>query len=65
MEKKIEKLELEVLEPRIAPAGMPAPEAFCAGGVYHSPQFQGIRFIQDPCNYAHNGEALHSISAAS
>ena len=44
------KLSVEELESRTAPVGMPASEAWCAGGVYNSPKFQGIRFIQDPCN---------------
>lgn len=52
-EKKTERklaLKIEELEPRIAPsAGMPAAEAFCAGGAYNGVPFQGIRFFVDPC----------------
>lgn len=47
---KIETLKIVVLEERVAPAGLPAAEAFCTGGAWHNPHTWGIRFIQDPCN---------------
>lgn len=47
-EKMVEMDEVEVIE--VEGGNLPAAEAFCAGGVWHSPQFAGIRFIQDPCN---------------
>lgn len=52
------KLFIEELEKRQAP-GLPAAEAFCAGGAWHSPQGQVIRFIQDPCNTIDHPMGIH------
>ncbi|GEM_PF-4537786 len=56
---KIMKLSLELLESRVAPSALPAAEAFCAGGAWHSPQGQVVRFIQDPCNTIDHPMGVH------
>ena len=44
---EIDEQEMQAIQ---GGAGLPAAEAFCAGGVWNSPRFAGIRFFQDPCN---------------
>ena len=53
---EIDEQEMQAIQ---GGAGLPAAEAFCAGGAWHNPHTWTIRFIQDPCNTIDHPMGIH------